>query len=350
MPDSNKCNYNECTQSNILANLLPVSVNLVVTTRCNYNCRFCFGHYRQLKRPPKDDRILEIPKLLAEAGCQKLTLEGGEPFLFTQLLELLKEAKNAGLVTCIVTNGMLVTKEKITSLSPYLDWIALSIDSMDEATEIKLKRGQGEHISHCKKIAIWVHELGIRLKINSVITSLNFNHDLKNLINELKPDRWKAFQLLQIEGENVETTKDLTITDEEFRIFMKKNESIRTYKTDFICESQDDMKGSYIMLLPDGRFFSNHEGKYVFGKKTIFKSGVLEALKEVGWDKEKFFHRGGYYQWKGNKSSLKLNINSWLNIKQNIINFYKNYKFKFNMKITGDINEFLEKNILEEID
>lgn len=92
---------------------------------------------------------------------------------------------------------------KIISLSPYLDWIALSIDSMDEATEIKLKRGEGEHIFHCKEIAIWAHELGIRLKINSVITSLNFTQDMKNLIFELKPDRWKAFQLLQIEGENV---------------------------------------------------------------------------------------------------------------------------------------------------
>lgn len=335
MTDSNKCRFNECILSKKPANHLPISVNLVVTTRCNYKCRFCFGHYKQLKAIPKDDCILEIPKLLAEAGCQKLTLEGGEPFLSPKLSELLKKAKNLGLVTCVVTNGKLVTKEKMKSLSPYLDWIALSIDSVDEATEIKLKRGDGGHISHCKEIATWAHELGIRLKINSVITSLNYTQDMKSLIRELKPDRWKAFQMLQIEGENVETTKDLIITDEKFLDFIKKHESIKMDGIDFIGESQEDMKGSYIMLLPDGRFISNNEGKYVFGKKTIFELGVLEAFKKVGWDEEKFYQRGGYYQWKRSKSC----VDGWLNLSVEINNhlkFIKNNILSFVWKIAGE--------------
>ncbi len=328
MPDSNKCSFDACKLSNESANHLPISINIVVTTRCNYNCRFCFGHYKQLKEIPRDDRILEIPKLLVEAGCQKLTLEGGEPFLFPQLLDLLKVAKKVGLVTCVITNGKLVTKEKMESLSPYLDWIGISIDSVDEAIEIELKRGDGSHISKCKEIAVWAHEMGIRLKVNSVITSLNYIEDLKSLIRELKPDRWKAFQLLQIEGENVETTKDLTITDEEFRFFIKKHESIRKDGIDFVCESQEDMKGSYIMLLPDGRFFSNYFGKYVFGKKTIFESGVLEALIEVGWDKEKFCRRGGYYRWRKRIFPVKWNVDSWLNRILDIINFSHFWKRK----------------------
>lgn len=339
MLNSNKCNSNECILPNNLANNSLISVNLVVTTRCNYNCRFCFGHYKQLNSIPKDDRILEIPKLLSEAGCQKLTLEGGEPFLFPHIFELLKEAKKVGLVTCIVTNGKLVTEEKIISMSPYLDWIALSIDSPNEATEIELKRGEGDHISNCKEIASWAHELGIRLKINSVITSLNYTQNMKNMILELKPDRWKAFQLLQIEGENVETTKNLTITDDEFQHFIKKHESVRMKGTEFICETQEDMKGSYVMLLADGRFFSNHEGKYVFGKKTLFKSGVLEALNEVGWDEKKFRHRGGYYKWDRKNHYLKRNINDGLKITTqfiNALNILKNYKCIFCSKIIGD--------------
>lgn len=339
MLDSNKRSFDECELSNDSANNLPISINLVVTTRCNYNCRFCFGQYKQLKEIPSKDRILEIPKLLAEAGCQKLTLEGGEPFLFPQLLDLLKVAKKVGLVTCVITNGKLVTKERMESLSPYLDWIGISIDSVDEAIEIELKRGDGDHISHCKDIAEWAHELGIRLKINSVITSLNYTEDLKSLIRELKPDRWKAFQLLQIEGENVEATKDLTITDEEFRFFIKKHESIKKDGIDFICESQEDMKGSYIMLLPDGRFFSNHCGKYVFCKKTIFESGVIEALKEVGWDKEKFCRRGGHYQWSKRKFPVKWNVDNWLNIIMDTVNFshfWKRNRFFLFRDVAGD--------------
>lgn len=339
MLDSNKCSFNECNLSNEMVNNRPIAINIVVTTRCNYNCRFCFGQYKQLKEIPKDDRILEIPKLLAEAGCQKLTLEGGEPFLFPQLLDLLKVAKKVGLITCVITNGKLVTKEKMESLSAYLDWIGISIDSIDEAIEIELKRGDGGHISHCKEIALWAHEMGIGLKINSVITSLNYTEDLKSLIRELKPDRWKAFQLLQIEGENVKTTNDLTITDEEFRFFIKKHESIRNDGIDFICECQDDMKGSYIMLLPDGRFFSNYFGKYVFGKKTIFESGVIEALKEVGWDKEKFCRRGGHYQWSIRKYPVKWKVDNWLNIIIDIVNlshFWKRNRFFLFRDVAGD--------------
>lgn len=298
MSDLNNYNPKEYEISVNSRSQIPISTNLVVSTKCNYNCRFCFGQYKGISNTPDESHILKIPRLLVEAGCQKLTLEGGEPFLFPQIFELVKKAKKVGLATCIVTNGYFVTKEKMKELSPYLDWIALSVDSASELIEFKLGRGNGEHISKCKKIAVWAHELNINLKINSVITSLNFHEDLTNLILELKPHRWKVFQLLQIEGENTETTKDLIITKEEFNHFRKLNNHIKKYGIDFVSESQDDMKGSYIMMLPDGRFISNHEGKYTFGRKTIFNSGVLNALNEVGWDEEKFSRRGGYYQYK----------------------------------------------------
>ena len=343
MQYSDKCNSDECKLSKNTRNKIPISVNLVVTTKCNYSCRFCFGHFKQLDNTPRDCSILEIPKLLAEAGCKKLTLGGGEPFLSSKLLELLNEAKKVGLTTCVVTNGNMITKERIMALSHYLDWIAISIDSFSEYIEIKLGRGNGGHVSQCIKIASWAHDLGINLKINSVITSLNYSENMMEQIISLKPDRWKVFQLLQIEGENIEPTIDLVISEEEFQYFINNHKSIKNAGIDFVHETIDDMKSSYIMMPPDGRFFSNHCGKYIIGKKTIFETDVLAALNEVGWDEEKFRRRGGYYRWDVKKHS---NIE---NVKEALQKIRVEYSTDFNFlsykdyipsnKITGDLVE-----------
>ena len=276
----------------------PLSVNLVVTLKCNYNCRFCFGHLRAIHKPLSTDRILEIPKLLAEVGCQKLTLEGGEPFLFPKLDSILYSAKEAGLTTCIVSNGSAITEETLEVISNALDWLGISLDSASERIEKQLGRGNGCHVLNSVQVADWARELGIRLKINSVITSLNYTEDMTELISHLAPERWKAFQVLPIKGENDDGMQDLSISNEQFETFIKTNRKITDKGIPFVPEFNDDMIGSYIMLLPDGSFFSNHGGKHIFGKQTIFEVGVHEALAEVGWDEEKFIRRGGRYDWR----------------------------------------------------
>ena len=74
----------------------------------------------------------------------------------------------------------------------------------------------------------------------------------------------------------------------------------------FTSETVSDMEGSYIMMLPDGRFFNNFCGRYSYGSNTIFEVGVERALYEVGWDPEKFLKRGGVYNWKGKERNQHL--------------------------------------------
>lgn len=42
----------------------------------------------------------------------------------------------------------------------------------------------------------------IRFKINSVINRFNYEEDMTGHLRELKPFRWKVFQVLLIENEN----------------------------------------------------------------------------------------------------------------------------------------------------
>jgi radical S-adenosyl methionine domain-containing protein 2 len=280
----------------------PISVNLKVTHLCNYFCRFCYGHFNNIPEAFSDSRILEIPGLLAEAGCRKLTFEGGEPFMYHALPEVLSVARENGLVTSVVTNGSLVTEDILSSMSQDLDWLGISLDSAREDVEKRLGRGNGSHVAHARYIATIARGLDIRLKINTVVTALNYLEDMIPLILSISPDRWKVFRLLQIEDQNIPQTLDISISKGQFTEFRSLNSPVEEYGIDVVFENREEMLGSYIMLLPDGRFLSNAGSIHSFSKHTIFEVGVMEDLTEVTWDQVIFLRRGGLYDWDTNKS------------------------------------------------
>jgi len=251
-----------------------------------------------------DSRLLEIPGLLADAGCRKITFEGGEPLLYPRIFDLVDVAKEVGLTTCLVTNGSLLTSAKLERLSETLDWLGLSVDSAREEVEVALGRGYGNHVSHTTRVANWAHDLGVALKVNSVITKLNYRENMTEFIGSLGPRRFKAFQMLAIRGENEIAVDGLGIGPSEFRHFVEAHRSLDAYGIRFVPETQEDMIGSYIMMQPDGTFYSNLGHRYTYGQRSIFEGGVQSALKDAGWDSRKFLRRGGCYPWVLEKGSL----------------------------------------------
>lgn len=284
----------------------PISVNIALTNKCNYRCRFCYGHLRGFKRHFIYDGVLRIPKLLNESGCEKLTIEGGEPFLSPYLAPLLYEAKKVGLATCVVTNGSYISREQLEVLSPYIDWIGISIDSQHDEVEEWLGRGGNGHTEMVKTVAKWCHEFGIRLKVNTVVTSVNYQENLTDLIIELGPDRWKAFQVLRIKGENDIDFDELEIIDDQFQEFVDLNSGIGESGIHFVPEFNHDMDGSYIMILPDGHFFNKIGESYVLGENSIFEIGVERGLEQVDWKEDRFLARGGVYDFTNKKKEVKI--------------------------------------------
>jgi len=271
---------------------VPISVNLPVTDKCNYRCRFCFA-----KDCFGDDtRILEIPSILADAGTKKISFEGGEPFLYPKLNDLLKISKKNGLVTSVISNGSLITKDIISETANHLDWLTLSIDSTHEEIEYQLGRGFGNHVDHIKKVAEWANKLDIKLKLNTVVTKLNLDEDLSKLYSSLRPKRVKLFQVLPIYGLNAAEIQDLLITRSKFEDFVARHLHLNKKDITVISETNQDMMGSYIMILRDGRLFNNHNRRYQYSKHTIFED-IGKALEEVEWDARKFEERGGLYEW-----------------------------------------------------
>ena len=122
------------------------SVNFHLWEPCNMRCKFCFATFQDVKQSilPKGhlpkEKALEVVRHLAAYGFEKITFAGGEPLLCPWLPELIKEAKLLGLTTMIVTNGSRLTEQFLIENKNCLNWIAISIDSLDEAVNLKIGR------------------------------------------------------------------------------------------------------------------------------------------------------------------------------------------------------------------
>jgi MoaA/NifB/PqqE/SkfB family radical SAM enzyme len=105
----------------------PVLCNYYVTYRCNATCSFC-----DIWERPSPYVTMENAKAnfaaLKRLGVKVVDFTGGEPLLHRQLDELLREAKKAGLLTTVTSNGLLYPKyaHKLRGL---IDMLHFSLDS-----------------------------------------------------------------------------------------------------------------------------------------------------------------------------------------------------------------------------
>lgn len=282
------------------------SVNFHLWEPCNMKCGFCFATFQDVKqdRLPKGhmnkEDCIAVVEMLARAGFAKINFAGGEPTLCPWLSDLIARAKEHGLTTAIVTNGTKITAEWLDSLNRTLDWIALSVDTLDPE---KLKRigrvtrsgpmSGDEYL----RIAESIKERGIRFKINTVVTSENWEEDFTTFITQARPERWKILQVLEVQGQNDRQIQHYTITKGQFDAYVARNRVVEKDGIVVVPEDNEMMTGSYVMVDPSGRFFDNINGSHSYSE-SIISVGVEEALKGVSIDPQRFLQRGGQYDWR----------------------------------------------------
>lgn len=275
------------------------AINLFVTPHCNMKCRFCFGKFEKSLSCSSNqlrESQLNVIKDCVDAGIKKITFVGGEPLLCPWLEEVVGMAHKLGLCTCVVTNGYLITKQWIDKFTDILDWIGFSIDSLIPETNLISGRSVRDSVlteSDYKKRVEWIHSAGIRLKINTTVSRWNYKESMFDFFQWALPDRVKVFQALKIKGINDLESIDFTISNQEFQNYVGKH---CPKGVQVIAETASDMKGSYLMVSPDGCFFENIHGVYKYSSK-IQDVGYNNALSEIYVSTDKFHKRGGIYSW-----------------------------------------------------
>jgi len=281
--------------------LIP-SVNFHLTKACNMKCNYCFAGFKNVYTGLAFDTQKNIVFELKEKGFEKINFVGGEPLLNKTMPELIIYAKNLGFYTSIVTNASFINNDFLCKVQDSIDMIGISIDSLKSDTNKAIGRFTQNNIPDanyyfnlCKKISSY----NIDLKVNTVVSRYNLHEDFNNFIFEIKPERWKVFQVLEVNGEN--NIDDAKITESEFHDFIKRHLKAKQY---LIEENNDTMRSSYIMIDPQGCFYDNTKGGYTVST-PINKIGIDKALNQIHFDFDKFIKReGDYYKDMSLKTSL----------------------------------------------
>ena len=144
----------------------PILAQMVVVRRCNLACGYCF-EYDKVSEPVPTDVLLRRVDALADLGTAMLTLTGGEPLLQPDLEQVVAHARSRGLFVSSITNGYLLTRERILALNRAgLDHLQMSIDNVepDEVSKKSLRLLEPK--------LVWLSELAdFTVAINSVVGS-----------------------------------------------------------------------------------------------------------------------------------------------------------------------------------
>lgn len=112
--------------------IAPVSINLDLTTACNYRCTHCIDwDILNTKHKHQYEELCDAMTLMRDRGMRSVILiGGGEPTLHPHFLDFVKHLKSLELQVAIVTNGS--RGEQLLEAARVMDerdWIRLSLDS-----------------------------------------------------------------------------------------------------------------------------------------------------------------------------------------------------------------------------
>ena len=117
--------------------LAPISINLDLTTACNYACDHCvdFDILNTGVRYDHEKLLASLVQLAARGLKSVIVIGGGEPTTYPKFEQAVLRMKELGLKVGIVTNG--TGMAKIRDIAHRLDgkdWVRLSLDSGTDET------------------------------------------------------------------------------------------------------------------------------------------------------------------------------------------------------------------------
>jgi molybdenum cofactor biosynthesis enzyme MoaA len=144
-----------------MPDLAPLSINLDLTTACNYACDHCIDwDILNSKEKHEDDQLRASIERMAERGLRSVILiGGGEPTLYPGFVDFVAFLKALGLSVAVVTNGS--RGDRLLQAAPHFtegDWVRLSLDSGSNDTFVRMHNPSKKSLT-LDEICSWVPKI-----------------------------------------------------------------------------------------------------------------------------------------------------------------------------------------------
>ncbi|MFI5744390.1 radical SAM protein [Streptomyces sp. NPDC051644] len=145
--------------------------------RCNFECLHCF-HGKRLQHADAftaGEAINLLTLMRQQYGTEAVTLLGGEPFVYKDLAQVVRYAKqDLGMQVEICTNGYRIER-RLTEIAPHLDLLRVSLEGVGSTNDHIRKFGSYQSALSALDIA---RGLGVRTGATMTVTSRNIDEVL----------------------------------------------------------------------------------------------------------------------------------------------------------------------------
>ena len=152
----------------------PLALIAELTHRCPLHCVYCSNPLELQARASELSTEVwsRVFREAAEAGVLQADLTGGEPLARTDIVELVRAARTAGLYVNLITSGLPMDEARLASLTDAgLDHLQLSFQGADAETAAEISNTK----SHAQKLRVleWLQQHRIAVTLNFVIHRRN---------------------------------------------------------------------------------------------------------------------------------------------------------------------------------
>lgn len=157
-------------------------LDLNITNRCNFRCAHCAFDSGVIQM--SELTLGELEKILKETrelGGERFDITGGEPLVRDDVEDIIRIGKGLGYKIELVTNGYLLTKEKLRRFKELgLDGVAISLDGSNAEVYNRIRRRDKETFEKVLENIKEAKKTGFYTKVNTTVFSCNLK-DIPNI-------------------------------------------------------------------------------------------------------------------------------------------------------------------------
>ncbi len=274
----------------------PLAVSVNITSACNQHCLYCEIGRNIASEKATNPNFEELKMLIDEMsgiGIKRLAINGGEPFLYPKILDLIEYAGSKNVRCNITSNGMNIhqlSESEIRVLKKNECEINISVDSMREEIH-NYTRGHKNALENAKKSAALLIKNGIVPIFLSALSKYNYN-DLLFSLKEIGKLGVKTVLYQPIiyysnypDRPALDNKAALNVSRDEIPLLMAELRKVLSY------EFGHGVKTNVYRLLPWIEsyldFVNGSDLKYFWQKKVpVFKCRDIYAIVDIAYDGE----------------------------------------------------------------